>query len=80
MLDCVLPCDDYAADLDTRGPLASEWRKSTSMWAVGEQDELAVGLRRIKDDNVSGYVQQVVDDAEEVRRMIGHTCFFYATA
>ena len=50
------------------------------MWAVGEQDELAVGLRRIKDDNVSGYVQQVVDEAEEVRRMIGHTCFFYATA
>ena len=33
--------------LDPRGPLNPEWRKSTSMWAVGEQDELAVGLRRI---------------------------------
>ena len=77
---------DYAlfrpmsAYLDTRGPLDPAWRKSTSMWAVGEEDELAVGLRRIETDNANGLVDGVIERCEVVRKEIGHTCFFYAQA
>jgi len=68
------------AYLDTRGPLDPAWRKSTSMWAVGEDDELTVALRRIEDDNSNGLVHKVIQDCEEIRTQIGHTCFFYAQA
>ena len=65
------------AYLDPRGPLDHEWRKSTSMWAVGESDELAVALRRIADDNESGAIHGVLAECEVRRKEIGHTCFYY---
>jgi|TARA_B110000208_G_scaffold42295_1_gene56042 hypothetical protein len=77
---------DYAlfrpmsAYLDPRGPLDNAWRKSTSMWAVGETDELEVALRRIADDCESGAIHDVIAKCEARRREIGHTCFFYAQA
>ena len=68
------------AYLDPRGPLDLEWRKSTSMWAVGEEDELAVALRRIADDNHNGSIHRVLAQCERLRKEIGHTCFYYARA
>jgi hypothetical protein len=47
---------------------------------VGEPDELEVALRRVEDDNANGLVHEVIASAEEVRKQIGHTCFYYATA
>ena len=78
-IDYVLfqPMEAY---MDTRGPLIEAWRKSTSMWAVGEEDELAVALRRVNDDNKNGMVHEVIAKCEDIRRTIGHTSFFYAQA
>ena len=50
------------------------------MWAVGEEDELAVALRRVRDDNANGMVYKVIARCEDIRRTIGHTSFFYAQA
>ena len=69
-----------SAYLDTHGPLDPNWRKSTSMWAVGEEDELEVALRRIKDDNANGRISEVIEDCEKIRAGIGHTCVFCSTA
>jgi len=78
-IDYVLfrPTETY---LDPRGPLDTSWRKSASMWAVGEEDELAVALRRIADDNESGAISDVISESEQRRAALGHTCFFYGTA
>jgi hypothetical protein len=34
----------------------------------------------IEDDNSNGLVHKVIQDCEEIRTQIGHTCFFYAQA
>lgn len=44
------------------------------------QDELAVALRRIADDNESGAISDVISESEQRRAALGHTCFFYGTA
>jgi len=66
--------------LNPSGPLDAAWRKSTSMWAVGEADELEVALRRITDDCASGAIHDVIARCERRRAEIGHTCFLYAQA
>ena len=75
-LDYVLfrPMETY---LDPRGPLDPEWRKSTSMWAVGDQQELEVGMLQLAIDNGNGSVQAVLSECETLRKTIGHTSFFY---
>mmetsp|Transcript_20011 Transcript_20011/g.41064 ORF Transcript_20011/g.41064 Transcript_20011/m.41064 type:complete len:318 (+) Transcript_20011:129-1082(+) len=78
-LDYVLfqPLECY---LDPSGPLDPDWRRSTSMWSVGEGDELAVALHRIAADGENGIVHNEMEASEAVRRQIGHTCFFYGVA
>lgn len=75
-MDYVLfrPMDAYT---NPRGPLSLSWRKSTSMWAVGEPDELAVALRRIAAENDTGEIAAVIANYELRRKEIGHTCFIY---
>jgi SAM-dependent methyltransferase len=75
-LDYVLfrPMETY---LDPAGPLDPEWRKSTSMWAVGDQEELDVGMWQLAVDNDTGAVHSVLAECETLRKTIGHTSFFY---
>ena len=69
-----------ATYLQRDGPLNPEWRKSTSMWAVGEAAELEHGLKQLETDIASGAIDGILSDYEARRRELGHTMFFYGNA
>ena len=66
--------------LQADGPLDPEWRKSTSMWALGDAAELEEGMARLRADIASGDIAQVLEEYEARRRELGHTMFFYGNA
>ena len=47
------------------------------MWAVGDEDELEEGLKKLESDISSGAIKGVLGDHEARRMEIGHTTFFY---
>ena len=59
------------------GPLDPAWRKSTSMWALGDAAELDEGMARLRADIESGDIDAVLDEYEARRMELGHTTFFY---
>jgi ubiquinone/menaquinone biosynthesis C-methylase UbiE len=65
--------------LQPDGPLDPEWRKSTSMWALGDAAELEEGMAQLRADIASGDIQQVLEEYEARRRELGHTMFFYGS-
>ena len=71
---CLFPEEYY---LQSDGPVHEQWRNATSMWALGERDELEVGIRRVQADNENGFISGVISEHESYRAEVGHTVFIY---
>jgi SAM-dependent methyltransferase len=67
-----------AASLDGRGPLRKPWRDADSVWALAGEAELAEALKRVRELDAAGALEDFVATHDARRAEIGQTTFVSA--
>jgi ubiquinone/menaquinone biosynthesis C-methylase UbiE len=66
---------DLNVYLDPEGPFRADWRACDSMFALATEDELEVGLKKLRSACDEGTVQSAIDEAEQWRHRSGQSTF-----
>lgn len=66
---------DMGIYLNPEGPFRAEWRACDSMFALAAEEELELGLKRLRTACDDGSVQDTINEAEQWRQRSGQSTF-----